>query len=93
MIKWPNDLLIDGRKCGGILTECEFMHKNTPLVVLGIGLNVFTPVKAFPKELRNKITSLNRHAPDQIRPQHLLRDILTPPGVSAWPGLPPAAGQ
>lgn len=61
-IKWPNDLLINGRKCGGILAEAEFLD-NGVLVVLGIGLNVATPATAFPAELREKTTALNRHDP------------------------------
>lgn len=59
-IKWPNDLLISGRKCGGILTETEFIA-GRPLVVLGIGLNISTPLSAFPQEIRDKTTSLARH--------------------------------
>lgn len=61
-IKWPNDLLIGGRKCGGILTEAEFLD-NGVLVVLGIGLNITTPATAFPAELREKTTALDRHDP------------------------------
>jgi BirA family biotin operon repressor/biotin-[acetyl-CoA-carboxylase] ligase len=37
-IKWPNDLLIDGRKLGGIL--CEFIEQdNRPFLIVGIGIN------------------------------------------------------
>lgn len=39
-IKWPNDLLLGGRKCGGILVEAEWNTKDTPQIVVGIGLNV-----------------------------------------------------
>jgi BirA family biotin operon repressor/biotin-[acetyl-CoA-carboxylase] ligase len=39
-IKWPNDLLLDGRKCGGILVEVEWNTKDDPQIVVGIGLNV-----------------------------------------------------
>lgn len=39
-IKWPNDLLLDGRKCGGILVEGEWNTKDDPQIVVGIGLNV-----------------------------------------------------
>ncbi|MDH5298994.1 MAG: biotin--[acetyl-CoA-carboxylase] ligase [Desulfobulbaceae bacterium] len=62
-IKWPNDLLLDGRKCGGILTEGGgFVFGQPLLVVVGIGLNVLTPQAAFPEELRQRATSLYAHS-------------------------------
>ncbi|MFG1887303.1 biotin--[acetyl-CoA-carboxylase] ligase [Micromonospora sp. NPDC049051] len=41
-LKWPNDLLVDGRKCGGILAEAVPATEpgEPPAIVLGIGLNV-----------------------------------------------------
>jgi BirA family biotin operon repressor/biotin-[acetyl-CoA-carboxylase] ligase len=39
-IKWPNDILLAGRKCCGILIESEWDHKGVPNVIIGIGLNV-----------------------------------------------------
>ncbi|MGK5512367.1 biotin--[acetyl-CoA-carboxylase] ligase, partial [Brevibacillus formosus] len=40
-LKWPNDLLVDGRKCGGILAEAipAADPARPPAIVLGIGLN------------------------------------------------------
>lgn len=55
-IKWPNDLVADGKKVCGILTE---MHANLcqiEYVVIGIGINVNTT--EFPEELQQKATSL-----------------------------------
>lgn len=58
-LKWPNDILLHGGKCGGILTEAEFPgNDQPPLVVVGIGLNVTTPAAALPVTLRQKATSL-----------------------------------
>jgi BirA family biotin operon repressor/biotin-[acetyl-CoA-carboxylase] ligase len=76
MIKWPNDLLIDGKKCGGILTESEFGKDLPPLVVLGIGVNVSTPPAGFPQELRDKVTSLCQHSREPICRTTLLKNIL-----------------
>jgi len=48
--KWPNDILLDGRKLGGILLE-SFQCKNaSPWVVVGLGINVdsFPPRTEFP---------------------------------------------
>lgn len=58
-LKWPNDLLLHGKKCGGILTETEGLMGDGPVaVILGIGLNVNTPVSLLPAELQDKATSL-----------------------------------
>ncbi len=61
-IKWPNDLLVSGRKCGGILTETEFIAGHS-IVVVGIGINISTPMSAFPRDIQDKTTTLARHAP------------------------------
>jgi BirA family transcriptional regulator, biotin operon repressor / biotin---[acetyl-CoA-carboxylase] ligase len=55
-IKWPNDLLVDGKKVGGILTEMETESDQIRYLVLGWGLNVNNPV--FPPELAALATSL-----------------------------------
>lgn len=58
-LKWPNDLLLQGKKCGGILTEADgLLAEAPPLVILGIGVNVNTPPALFPAELQGKATSL-----------------------------------
>jgi len=56
-IKWPNDLLLEGKKLCGILTESSF-YEGRPFVVLGIGVNVNSDPAAFPEELRPIVTSL-----------------------------------
>ena len=55
LIKWPNDVLLDGRKLAGILVEGR---PQEGWAVLGIGLNVSTPAADFPAELRDIATSL-----------------------------------
>ncbi len=55
-IKWPNDLLLDGKKAGGILTEMETESDCIRYLVLGWGLNVNNP--GFPPELAPIATSL-----------------------------------
>lgn len=58
-IKWPNDLLLAGKKFCGILTETGPLAVGKPtLVVLGIGLNVLTSLDLFPEELHAQVTSL-----------------------------------
>lgn len=42
-LKWPNDLLADGRKLGGVLVETELSNRRAKMAVAGIGLNVWWP--------------------------------------------------
>ena len=56
-VKWPNDLLFEGKKLCGILCESVFAGREQYLV-LGLGLNVNTPAEAFPPELRETAASL-----------------------------------
>lgn len=52
-IKWVNDILLDGKKVCGILTEASFSMESGVLeyAVLGLGVNVYPPEGGFPKEL------------------------------------------
>lgn len=55
-VKWPNDVLIKGRKVAGILMEAAEGRSGRPALVIGIGLNVNQPT--FPEELADIATSL-----------------------------------
>ncbi|MGI6678195.1 MAG: biotin--[acetyl-CoA-carboxylase] ligase [Dehalobacterium sp.] len=55
-IKWPNDLLIQGKKVSGILTEIKADMDQIHYLIVGIGINVNEP--AFPEELQETATSL-----------------------------------
>jgi BirA family biotin operon repressor/biotin-[acetyl-CoA-carboxylase] ligase len=57
-IKWPNDLLVRGRKLAGILTEMAAEQDQVQWVVLGAGVNVNARAEDFPAELRDTVTSL-----------------------------------
>lgn len=57
LIKWPNDLLLENKKAGGILTE-HYGHISSPYIILGIGINVYTCREDFPPELQETATSL-----------------------------------
>ena len=57
-IKWPNDIVIDGCKAGGILVEARPGPGQAIPLVLGIGINCSQRVEAFPPEIRPRITSL-----------------------------------
>ena len=55
-IKWPNDILIEGRKCCGMLLESALSLAGEAVVILGVGLNVNQD--RFPGELDGRATSL-----------------------------------
>ena len=52
-IKWVNDIFLRGCKVAGILTECYgTLEEDYSCIVVGIGINVYTPKEDFPKELK-----------------------------------------
>lgn len=57
-IKWPNDILVGGRKCAGILTEMKSSDKKIDYVVVGIGINVNILRHELPGELTDTATSM-----------------------------------
>lgn len=75
-IKWPNDIVIDGKKVCGILTEmsCELNMIN--YVVMGIGINVNLDKMDIPDDLQYKATSLKIVENRQINRKELSASIL-----------------
>lgn len=59
-LKWPNDILVDGKKLGGILTEMHAEPTQVRFVIVGIGLNVNQ--EKFPAELSSIATSLRKES-------------------------------
>lgn len=56
-IKWPNDIVLNGKKICGILTEMEMRDNKVWYVVVGIGVNVHN--KTFPEDIAFKATSVD----------------------------------
>jgi len=75
-IKWPNDLLVDGKKLCGILVELNAEMDRVNFMVAGIGLNVNIDSSQFPPELFEIATSLKIAAGRHIPRVPLLRAIL-----------------
>lgn len=57
-IKWPNDVLLGGRKVAGVLTELDAEAERVRFVVVGIGVNLNAQPDDFPPELADKATSV-----------------------------------
>lgn len=68
-VRWPNDLFLDGKKLGGILTE---LVEGVPVLGIGVNLNQ----TAFPAELSEIATSLALHRPGDYDPHALAKKIL-----------------
>ena len=75
-IKWPNDLLIGGKKVVGILTEMSAEVDRVRHVILGIGVDVNQDASEFPPELRKIATSLKVETGKEICRAELATEIL-----------------
>lgn len=76
-IKWPNDVLINGKKIAGILSETVMEGQNLEGIVLGIGVNLNSNQKAL-ESIPNKIaTSLNLETGKDIDLKIFLNKLLT----------------
>ena len=75
-IKWPNDILIGGKKVAGILTELSAELDRVKHVILGIGVDVNQGAGEFPPELRKFATSLKIESGRTIERPELAAAIL-----------------
>lgn len=70
-LKWPNDVMLSGRKLGGILTETVFYGSHLDRVLIGIGLNVNQTT--FPEELDGAISVASASGDETSREKLLCR--------------------
>jgi BirA family transcriptional regulator, biotin operon repressor / biotin---[acetyl-CoA-carboxylase] ligase len=75
-IKWPNDLVIEDRKIGGILVEARPVAGHAGPLVVGIGLNCTQGPEAFPPEIRPQVAGLSMFG-DPVDRTLLARALLT----------------
>jgi BirA family biotin operon repressor/biotin-[acetyl-CoA-carboxylase] ligase len=75
--KWPNDVLVNGRKICGILTEMNTTGENVNFVVVGVGVNAnFDVKKVFPGQLKKVATSLENELGRKVQREKLFRSLL-----------------
>ncbi len=74
-IKWPNDLLLQGKKVAGILTEL-YGDITSPRIILGVGINVHTRPEDFPPALQQSATSLTGAGAHNVSRLKLLQALL-----------------
>jgi len=65
-LKWPNDVLLSGRKVGGVLLESRWRGEEPGGAVLGIGVNLLQEAADFPPELRARATSVRREGGERV---------------------------
>ncbi|MEN2986665.1 MAG: biotin--[acetyl-CoA-carboxylase] ligase [Thermodesulfovibrionaceae bacterium] len=75
-IKWPNDMLINNKKVGGILTEMRTEAERIKSAVVGIGINVNMDETDFPEEIKDIATSLKIHKGKIISRALLIVEVL-----------------
>jgi BirA family biotin operon repressor/biotin-[acetyl-CoA-carboxylase] ligase len=74
-LKWPNDVLVNRLKLGGILSESRVTEKGL-IVVLGIGLNVNEQAGDFPEDLRANVMSVRMALGRSVQREILLAETL-----------------
>ncbi|MDP4093019.1 MAG: biotin--[acetyl-CoA-carboxylase] ligase [Bacillota bacterium] len=73
-IKWPNDIILEGRKVCGILTEMSSEESNVNFIVIGIGINVSHTLEDFPEDIRDRATSLMLYSDKSGKKGQLILD-------------------
>lgn len=76
-IKWPNDILINGKKITGILTELQAEADRINSIIMGIGINVNQQLGDFPEELQKTASSLYIETGNKISRAELIRSVFT----------------
>ncbi len=74
-VKWPNDVMIGGRKVAGILVENVFDGPDLRASIIGVGLNISLDVTAYP-EIASIATSLSAEARRELSRDDVLRVLL-----------------
>jgi len=75
-IKWPNDILLNGKKTGGILTEARSARGRIGLMAVGIGININMSLNDLPEDIRAFSTSLAAESGKYFNRAGLLGKIL-----------------
>ena len=73
-VKWPNDVLLEGKKVSGILVEATLAGDRVEAVIVGIGINVHS--REFPPELEGRATSVALYAEAPPDRASILADVV-----------------
>jgi BirA family biotin operon repressor/biotin-[acetyl-CoA-carboxylase] ligase len=81
-IKWPNDVLLDGKKVCGVLAEAEWSGDELQALILGIGINVAAQSVPPMEKLNFPATCIEEELGSEVVPSKLLRKVLE--SLIAW---------
>lgn len=76
-IKWPNDILLNGKKTAGILIESQFQGNQFQGLVIGVGINSNLDSEDFDEALLQKASSIKMETHRVVDPNELIADFLT----------------
>ena len=75
--KWPNDVLVDGKKICGVLAEMNTKDEKVNHVILGVGVNAnFRADDVLPESVKDHATSIETELGKKIRLENLLKELL-----------------
>ncbi|MBO7711683.1 MAG: biotin--[acetyl-CoA-carboxylase] ligase [Lachnospiraceae bacterium] len=74
LIKWPNDVVVNGKKICGILTEMSAELMAVNYIVIGVGIN--SNMKEFPEEIRTTATSVALELGQDISRSQLIAEVM-----------------
>jgi len=80
-VKWPNDIMLDGRKVAGILLESRPSDTGHTYII-GIGINCHQTRECFPTQLRPTVTSIDAEGHSVVDRNLLAKRLLT--SVEHW---------
>ncbi len=75
-VKWPNDILANGKKIGGVLTESSLREKEVVFVIVGIGLNINQDLSELSTDTRGIATSLLHEVNEYFERESIIAEII-----------------
>ncbi len=84
-VKWPNDILIHGKKVAGILLDLVVLSSTQRAFILGIGINVNMTSDQFPPEMQKTASSLRIYSGSSVQREMFLSVLLN--HLEKWYGL------
>jgi BirA family transcriptional regulator, biotin operon repressor / biotin---[acetyl-CoA-carboxylase] ligase len=76
-IKWPNDILLNGKKVTGILTELQAEADRIFAIIIGVGINVNQKLEDYPEDIQNIATSLSIETGEKISRAQIIRSVFS----------------
>lgn len=75
-LKWPNDIMVKGKKIAGILAESSLREKDIVFVIVGIGININQDLSSLDEEIREKATSLYIETSQKYDREEIISDLI-----------------